>query len=288
MIKTYEAMKTITLLNYNNNAIPLTSGDTIEMDETVAAVFVDQNSIKLSTTWNYVCSGQAVGTGASTEDVSATYRDLVAGTTILCTVAIPGTSANGAPAGSVLTMTIKNAAGATKETRTHTFGAIAISADETATFVTPSGLLSGDDVTFDLSLEEHASDAYDADAYITLQTPTSVAGAIFTVGASVAATNPIVTNIQFVDSDGADINARVVCEVFPLADFDTLVSLTACTSGTDGTSLGAIATNSSFIALSESDGDLDVTMTNGSAGDARVGLKLPDGTLLVSDIMTWS
>jgi len=286
--KSYTALKDFSHNDVNGNLTAYSSGDTLYLEEAVGDGLVTRGICLASTAYLNICTAEAVtGSGGDITVDTKTVYTVLEGTTITVTVAVPATSANVMAAGTVLTMTIKDSSGSTIETRSHTFAQVAIGSSEVATFFTPAGLIAGDDIDFDLVLKDGGSD-YTATADVALVTPSDIDGVIFTVGASVAATNPIVTNLQFVDSSGDAVDNRVVCEIFPMDDFDALATLTACTAGTDGANFGTMGSNSSFMAISEADGDLDVTMTMAGAGRARVGCRLPDGRLFISDEAIWT
>lgn len=285
--KSYKALVDFSAENYNDIFTAYTKNDIVYMEEADAETFVDSGMVILTDDYLEVAEEQDLtGSGGDVTVTKAVYS-VVAGTTIEVTLAVPAGSTTLMGAGSVLTMVIKDDEGATKETRTHTYAQIGKGASEVARFVNPSGLLAGDNLFFSLVAKDNAS-TYTFSATAELITPTTVGGVIFTVGASVASTNPIVTALQFLDSDGVAIAKRIVCEIFPLATFDTLDTMSACTVGTDGANIGTFGTNSSFMAISESDGDLDVTMTNASASRTRVACRLGDGKLFISDELIWS
>lgn len=96
--------------------------------------------------------------------------------------------------------------------------------------------------------------------------------------------------IQLKDIDGNDINYREMVEIFLLldADGDAFVvtgGSTGIAIGTDGALLALVA-KKVFLAISESDGDIDLTWTDTGTEAAYLCLRLPNGRIIVSDALT--
>ena len=112
--------------------------------------------------------------------------------------------------------------------------------------------------------------------------------AIITVGAEVG--NQRAITIQFQSGTGADINYRIAVLVLVLADAngDAFVATGGSTGiavGTDGALLALVA-KKAFIAISEADGDLDLTWTDTGVEAAYLGLLMPNGRLIISTALT--
>lgn len=114
------------------------------------------------------------------------------------------------------------------------------------------------------------------------------AGASITVGAEVANVRAIA--IQLKDGLGRDLAQRAAVQVAVFADAngDAFV----VTGGTTGIAVGAdgallpIAAKKLFQAISEADGDIDLTWTDTGTEAAYLGVILPNGKVVVSAALT--
>lgn len=112
--------------------------------------------------------------------------------------------------------------------------------------------------------------------------------ATMTVGAEAADVRAI--TIQFKHGAGHDLNYRICVPIVVLADAngDAFVGTggsTGIASGTDG-ALIALVAKKVFLAISEADGDLDLTWTDTGTEAAYLGLVMPDGRLIISSALT--
>ena len=112
--------------------------------------------------------------------------------------------------------------------------------------------------------------------------------ATITVGAEVANVRAI--TIQFSDGAGNDLNYRIVTAMLVLADAngDAFVGTGGSTGiavGTDG-ALIALVAKKVFLAISEADGDVDLTWTDTGTEAAYLGIVLPNGRLVISAALT--
>lgn len=112
--------------------------------------------------------------------------------------------------------------------------------------------------------------------------------ASITVGAEIG--NQRALTIQFQDGAGNDLNYRITVPVLVLADAngDAFVGTGGSTGiaiGTDG-ALIALVAKKVFLAISEADGDLDMTWTDTGTEAAYLGLVMPDGRLAISGALT--
>lgn len=99
-------------------------------------------------------------------------------------------------------------------------------------------------------------------------------------------TNVRAITIQLKDLNGADIKSRqkVNIHVFADANGDAFVATGGSTGiaiGTDGALLPVVA-KKSFIAISEADGDIDLTWTDTGTEVAFLGVELPNGRIVMS------
>ena len=112
--------------------------------------------------------------------------------------------------------------------------------------------------------------------------------ATIAVGAEIV--NVRALTIQFSDGAGNDLNYRIVVPVIVLADAngDAFVGTGGSTGiavGTDG-ALIALVAKKVFLAISEADGDLDLTWTDTGTEVAYLGLVMPTGKLIISAALT--
>ena len=112
--------------------------------------------------------------------------------------------------------------------------------------------------------------------------------ATITVGAEAANVRAI--TIQLKDCTGADIAYAETVEIHMFADaaraaYVTTGGSTGIEIGTDGALLDVVA-KKLFVAVSETDGDLDLTWTDTGTEAAYLGLRLPNGRMIMSDALT--
>lgn len=112
----------------------------------------------------------------------------------------------------------------------------------------------------------------------------AVAGASITVAAE--DTNVRAITIQLKKADGTDIAVRqaVQIAVFADANGDAFVSTGGSTGiaiGTDGALLPIVA-KKLFLAISEADGDIDLTWTDTGTEAAFLAVILPNGKMIIS------
>lgn len=115
-----------------------------------------------------------------------------------------------------------------------------------------------------------------------------VAGATIVVGAE--DTNVRAITIQLTDGAGADIAVRqaVLIAVLLDANGDAFVATGGSTGiaiGTDGALL-AIVAKKLFLAISEADGDIDLTWTDTGTEAAYLAVILPTGKMVISAALT--
>ena len=115
-----------------------------------------------------------------------------------------------------------------------------------------------------------------------------VAGATIVVGAEV--TNVRAITVQLTDAAGADIASRQAVQVAVLADangdaFVTTGGSTGIAIGTDGALLAVVA-KKLFLAISEADGDIDLTWTDTGTEAAYLAIILPSGKMVISAALT--
>jgi hypothetical protein len=104
------------------------------------------------------------------------------------------------------------------------------------------------------------------------------------------ATNVRTITIQLKDANGADINYVEVVELLLFLDagglaFAVTGGSTGIAIGTDGALLPVVA-KKYFLATSEADGDIDLTWTDTGTEVAFLGVRLPNGKVVVSSALT--
>ncbi|KQS84131.1 hypothetical protein [Rhizobium sp. Leaf386] len=115
-----------------------------------------------------------------------------------------------------------------------------------------------------------------------------VAGATITVGAE--NTNVRAIAIQLKDGQGNDLAVRASVEIAVFADAngDAFVATGGSTGiavGTDGALLPIVG-KKLFRAVSEADGDIDLTWTDTGTEAAYLGVILPSGKVIISAALT--
>jgi len=118
-----------------------------------------------------------------------------------------------------------------------------------------------------------------------------VCGCTFTIGAE--ATNVINVGLQLTDANGDDLD-EVVCVQAFLSDASTGIGIsgtapaTSVAIGTDGAIIAEHVTKLAWMLQSESDGDIDLDITETGADTWYLVVVLPDGTQVVSDAITFA
>lgn len=103
-------------------------------------------------------------------------------------------------------------------------------------------------------------------------------------------TNVRTITIQLKDAKGADINYVETVELILFLDAGKLAfaatgGSTGIAIGTDGALLAVVA-KKYFLATSEADGDIDLTWTDTGTEAAYLGLRLPNGRIVMSSALT--
>lgn len=111
------------------------------------------------------------------------------------------------------------------------------------------------------------------------------ADASITVGAE--NTNVRAITIQLKDANGNDINYVETVEIIVFSSaamtaFAGTGGSTGIAIGTDGALLAVVA-KKYFLATSEADGDIDLTWTDTGTESVAVGVRLPNGRVVVSE-----
>jgi len=300
MIKSYNPIADA-YFNINGITTKYLTTDNIYIDELLG----DSNSkLTESTDWKTIFTekASAVGTQTTVKSIIGFTGELLSYNAIgaeikgnqrkFLTVTLTETgAAEVIVAGSTLAIAVKNAAGTTIETLNHTFAEVAASASEVITFIVDS-LIAGTELEFTMTLSADGGTAYEATCGVVVEDiiDNSVAGAIFTIGDSVATTEALVSTIQLIDNNGFDITCRAGVEVFLCTDADTpAAAATIFAVSTDGALLGTLIDKSSLLILSEVDGDIGITVTSTTSSNIRVAVRLPNGGIsMSSEPMVWT
>lgn len=107
------------------------------------------------------------------------------------------------------------------------------------------------------------------------------------ISVSAEDTNVRTITIQLKDAHGNDIDYVETVEIIvftsaAMTAFATTGGSTGIAIGTDGALLAVVA-KKYFIATSEADGDIDLTWTDTGTESVAVGVRLPNGRVVVSD-----
>ena len=100
-------------------------------------------------------------------------------------------------------------------------------------------------------------------------------------------TNVRAITIQLLDANGDDVSEVTVVELFVFANaagtaIATTGGSTGIEIGTDGAILSTLVAKKHFVLSSESDGDIDLTWTDTGTESVALGLKLPNGNIVVT------
>lgn len=117
-----------------------------------------------------------------------------------------------------------------------------------------------------------------------------VGGVGFTIGAE--ATNAINVALQLRDVNGNDLAVRG--SVFAYLSDDAAGDSIAASAPSGGWAIGTdgllipVVTNKAAHLVSESDGDIDITITESTAKSFYLIVRLPDGSLVASSAITFA
>ncbi len=94
--------------------------------------------------------------------------------------------------------------------------------------------------------------------------------------------------IQLLDAYGEDVSEVTVVDLFVFANaagtaIATTGGSTGIEIGTDGAILSTITAKLHFALSSEADGDIDLTWTDTATESVALGLRLPNGNIIVTD-----
>ena len=110
-----------------------------------------------------------------------------------------------------------------------------------------------------------------------------------TISVSAEDTNVVTATIQLKDRFGGDLARRGVVFGYISSDANGDALSAAhdggCAIGTDGLMIETLA-NQAFWLVSEADGDIDIEFTDSGDFTAYLVLVMPDGRLVISDVMT--
>mgnify|MGYP006908206849 CR=1 FL=1 len=119
-----------------------------------------------------------------------------------------------------------------------------------------------------------------------LQTAQGVGGATFSIGSE--SSDAIVVGIQLNDPDGDAMTVASAVTILLLADAAGAAFNTddyTIAAGTDG-AIEQLVADKILYAISETDGDIDLSLTISGSATCYVAVVLPNGKLVVSDAVT--
>jgi len=107
----------------------------------------------------------------------------------------------------------------------------------------------------------------------------------YTVG-----TTTCTIQIQLKDFAGNDLTVKGVIHFYISTDAtgDVLGAVASVASGTDGDILEVLATGQYYMAISEDDGDIDLTVSGTADGTEYLNVVLPNGKVVTSDAMVFT
>ena len=103
-------------------------------------------------------------------------------------------------------------------------------------------------------------------------------------------TTTCTVQIQLKDFAGNDLTVRGIIHFYISTDAtgDAFGAVASVASGTDGDVLEVLATGQYYMAVSETDGDIDIVLTGTADGDEYLNVVLPNGKVVTSDVMTFT
>jgi len=103
------------------------------------------------------------------------------------------------------------------------------------------------------------------------------------------ATDTCACVIQLLDFAGNDLTVPGTVDIYFTSDADgqVMADVTDCASGTDGDLL-ELLTDYYFMAVSEADGDIDVTLDGSGADTVYMNVRLPNGKVVISSVITFT
>ena len=110
--------------------------------------------------------------------------------------------------------------------------------------------------------------------------------AVITVG---TASDTCAVAIQLKDYAGNDLAVPGTVDLYFTSDADgqVMADVTDCAAGTDGDLL-ELLTDYCFMAVSEADGDIDVTLDGSGADTVYLNVRLPNGKVVISSVITFT
>jgi hypothetical protein len=110
-----------------------------------------------------------------------------------------------------------------------------------------------------------------------------------TITVGTETTNVIPITIQLKDAEGNDISYSEVVELLIFGDAGKLSAAdggsTGLAIGTDGAIISAPEAKKHLVVSSEADGDIDLTFTDTGTTAYYLGVKLPTGRIVMSDVI---
>ena len=110
-----------------------------------------------------------------------------------------------------------------------------------------------------------------------------------TITVGTETTNVIPITIQLEKADGSDLDEVGVVELLIFGDAGKLSAgdggSTGLALGTDGALISTLEAKKHLVVSSEADGDIDLTFTDTGTSAYYLGVKLPNGNIIMSDVI---
>jgi len=266
----------LTMLNYDGILETVAAAGTIYLDSDIGdamSYFLTEN-----TTWKTL-------TGTSTTgDVTLTNKTIKGIANAEYTIKI-NTAVSGNMDVATSTLTVKTYSSADVLLETRTIYLPTLSSTNRDDYVNLSTLVGASYVVIGGVLKNATGD-YTATITVSFEALDEVpSGCKFVIGTEGG--NVINLGIQLIASDGSDLVGRGLIDFYISDDMYGNTCATAADSlaiGTDGVIIGNDATLNSCRILSESDGDIDINITEAGGAATYFGVViLPDGKKIVSD-----
>ena len=267
----------IKTLDYDGNENLIAAGGTIYLD---SGDTIDSNIFTISTTWQTLTADVDNGGG----DITLTTKTIkgLGGNEYVVKVNVDITG-NMNVATSVLYVKSYNSSDTLLETRTIALPTMSTTSADY--YLNLSSLLAASYITVSGTMKEASGD-YDAVITVDLEDMDEIPhGCTFTIGTEAA--NVINVALQLLASDGSALTGRGLVDIY-LSD-DQYGNTCASTAegiaiGTDGIIVAADASLNSIKVLSESDGDIDINITETTGADTYyMVVVMPSGKKIVSD-----
>lgn len=286
MIKSFKALEDLTIGKeaYPNAPIKVAKDEIVYLDD---EKWIDGNVFDASDDWKTVASEEVIT--VETEIIKEINGVTADNQKVVVVVDVDSASVDAVMlTGTTILVELLDSNDTVIDFKNITLGEIAKGSGQTEE-IAFAGLVGSETGTIKTTVTFVAPDttSYQVDMTVEAFANTNpIAGVIFDVGASVAATNPIVTNIKIIDSDGNDVTGYTSVEVFVVDAVNDPSSVTTLAMGTDGELAATIEANKAFVCYTI-DGSIDISAID-AEGTKRLAVKFPDGKVYISSNLVWT